>query len=46
MAKMRQFKFTNEHDEPIEGIEPIEETGFKRAVKSVQNKIKDNNFFI
>jgi|TARA_Y100000817_G_C16716714_1_gene481775 ABC-type transporter Mla maintaining outer membrane lipid asymmetry ATPase subunit MlaF len=41
MAKMRQFKFTNEHDEPIEGIEPIEETGFKRAVKSVQNKIKD-----
>ena len=41
MPKMREFKFTNEHDEPIEGIEPVTERSFKRAVKSVQNKIKD-----
>ena len=41
MALMREFKFTNEHDEPIEGIEPVTERSFKRAVKSVQNKIKD-----
>ena len=41
MALMREFKFTNEHDEPIEGIEPITERSFKKAVKSVQNKIKD-----
>ena len=38
---MREFKFTNEHDEPIEGIEPVQERSFKKAVKSVQNKIKD-----
>ena len=41
MALMREFKFTNEHDEPIEGIEPVTERRFKRAVNSVQNKIKD-----
>ena len=41
MALIREFKFTNEHDEPIEGIEPVTERSFKRAVKSVQNKIKD-----
>ena len=41
MALMREFKFTNEHDEPIKGIEPVTERSFKRAVKSVQNKIKD-----
>ena len=41
MALMRVFKFTNENDEPIEGIEPVTERSFKKAVKSVQNKIKD-----
>ena len=41
MALMREFKFTNEHDEPIEGIAPVTERSFKKAVKSVQNKIKD-----
>ena len=41
MAKMRQFKFTNEHDEPIEGVETVTETSFKKAVKSIQSKIKD-----
>ena len=41
MALMREFKFTNENDEPIEGIEPVTERSFKKAVKSVQNKIKD-----
>ena len=35
MAKMRQFKFTNEHDEPIEGIEPIEE---KNWCSFIENK--------
>jgi len=41
MSKMREFKFTNEHDEPIEGVEPVTETSFKKAVRSVQSKIKD-----
>ena len=39
---MREFKFTNEHDELIEGIEFVQERSFKKAVKSVQNKIKIN----
>ena len=38
---MREFKFTNEHDEPIEGVETVTETSFKKAVKSIQSKIKD-----
>jgi len=41
MGKMREFKFTNEKDEPIEGIETVSDMSFKKAVKSVQNKIKD-----
>ena len=41
MPKMREFKFTNEHDEPIEGVETVTETSFKKAVKSIQSKIKD-----
>ena len=41
MGKMREFKFTNEHDEPIEGVETVTETSFKKAVKSIQSKIKD-----
>ena len=41
MGKMREFKFTNEKDEPIEGIETVTDMSFKKAVKSVQNKIKD-----
>ena len=36
-----KFKFTNEKDEPIEGIETVTDMSFKKAVKSVQNKIKD-----
>ena len=36
-----EFKFTNEKDEPIEGVETVTEMSFKKAVKSVQNKIKD-----
>ena len=38
---MREFKFTNENDEPIEGVETVTETSFKKAVKSIQSKIKD-----
>ena len=41
MALMREFKFTNENDEPIEGVDPVKERSFEKAVKSVQNKIKD-----
>ena len=41
MALMREFKFTNENDEPIEGVETVTETSFKKAVKSIQSKIKD-----
>ena len=41
MALMREFKFTNENDEAIEGVDPVKERSFKKAVKSVQNKIKD-----
>ena len=41
MPKMREFKFTNENDEPIEGVETVTETSFKKAVKSIQSKIKD-----
>ena len=41
MALMTEFKFTNENDEPIEGVDPVKERSFKKAVKSVQNKIKD-----
>ncbi len=39
MPKMREFKFTNENDEPIEGVETVTETSFKKAVKSIQRKI-------
>ena len=35
---MREFKFTNEHDEPIEGIEPVQERSFKK--NKSQFKIK------
>ena len=39
---MREFKFTNENDEiTIEGVETVSETSFKKAVKSIQSKIKD-----
>ena len=41
MPKMREFKFTNENDETIEGVETVTETSFKKAVKSIQSKIKD-----
>ena len=41
MPKMREFKFTNENDEQIEGVETVTETSFKKAVKSIQSKIKD-----
>ena len=41
MGKMREFKFTNEKDESIEGVETVTEMSFKKAVKSVQSKIKD-----
>ena len=41
MPKMREFKFTDENDEPIEGVGPVESMSFKRAVKSVQGNIKN-----
>ena len=29
MPKMREFKFTNENDDPIENVETVTETSFK-----------------
>ena len=40
MGKMREFKFTNEKDEPIEGIETVTDMSFKKAVKSFQGGTK------
>ena len=40
MGKMREFKFTNEKDEPIEGIETVTDMSFKKAVLSYQGGTK------
>ena len=46
MGKMREFKFTNEKDEPIEGIETVTDMSFKKAVKSFQIQVKKKMVYV